>query len=604
MSTTVSINIGAIIATSKITSVRLAWHLGARTTARMRGVDLDGSWLPETFEAVDIRSGGPIIWIGSVDEVKVSFPASGAREYEIICTGYEQHLDKHQLVNANLSMVPVAANAAGDSLEILIPSNPFQLNEAVWVRSAGTVAGGLAAGTTYYVSARTSTHVQLSATLGGAAVDITTIGSGQHHLMWCAGEIARKIAFPLGEGITEGLIRPGVGIESFAPEHSDVWSLIDSLAKASDYVAYIEPTAGGAAKFYFVPKTEFSAPFDLDEAEPEETQPVLHDPAMSVRRTREIYANRVRVVPNDLLWPLASLNIIGDGVRSVWDIGAPVKSILSITRGGVKQTVGNLGDAGSQYYLQPLSPYLYQDGAEPVLGSGEVLTVQYFVVGANYLQAEDVGEQGSRGLFEKTVKTEIVSYGDANTAAAAELANAKALGLVLEYGTKTPGLRPGQRQMVTWPSAGITTATAFVLDQVDADWEEQGDFRYTVQANAGARIPGTVEVFRSLGGTTASGAVGGSATSATAAVELIHSQEITLVDPSTVVGAAVAPSVGHALYVFLTQDGTGGREITWGADFASSTPTQVNGDALSVTRCHFIALSDSKWHIVSFSRLA
>lgn len=50
---------------------------------------------------------------------------------------------------------------------------------------------------------------------------------------------------------------------------------------------------------------------------------------------------------------------------------------------------------------------------------------------------------------------------------------------------------------------------------------------------------------------------------------------------------------GQILAVELTQDSTGGRTITWGAEFAADTPTEISPRATAVTRFLFVCISGS-----------
>lgn len=72
-----------------------------------------------------------------------------------------------------------AANATD-----ILTSNAHGLSngQKVRVSSAGTLPAGLSVGTDYFVIAAAANTLQLSATLGGAAVNFTTDGTGVHSL--------------------------------------------------------------------------------------------------------------------------------------------------------------------------------------------------------------------------------------------------------------------------------------------------------------------------------------------------------------------------------------------------------------------------------------
>jgi len=67
--------------------------------------------------------------------------------------------------------------------------------DAVRVSSTGTLPAPLVAGTTYYVRSAAGTTSQLAATVGGAAINLTTTGTGTHSIELVAG---------MGAGVTNG----------------------------------------------------------------------------------------------------------------------------------------------------------------------------------------------------------------------------------------------------------------------------------------------------------------------------------------------------------------------------------------------------------------
>lgn len=76
----------------------------------------------------------------------------------------------------------------------------------VRLTSSGTLPAGLALATTYFVSGATLNSFQLTATLGGAAVDITGTGTGNHSVVsfeQCTGFFGDGSAVALRAGIPE-----------------------------------------------------------------------------------------------------------------------------------------------------------------------------------------------------------------------------------------------------------------------------------------------------------------------------------------------------------------------------------------------------------------
>lgn len=84
--------------------------------------------------------------------------------------------------------IPFTAIAATDV--VTAAGHPFVNGDAVRVwNTGGSLPGGLSASTDYYVISASGDTFKLSATSGGAAIDITSAGSGSHFL----GEIPQTI---------------------------------------------------------------------------------------------------------------------------------------------------------------------------------------------------------------------------------------------------------------------------------------------------------------------------------------------------------------------------------------------------------------------------
>lgn len=62
----------------------------------------------------------------------------------------------------------------------------------------------------------------------------------------------------------------------------------------------------------------------------------------------------------------------------------------------------------------------------------------------------------------------------------------------------------------------------------------------------------------------------------------------------TTINAPIAPAAdGDLLFVFITQDGTGGWDITWSTNFAAGAVTDVDGRAGYLTVYAFVGISGS-----------
>jgi len=63
--------------------------------------------------------------------------------------------------------------------------------------------------------------------------------------------------------------------------------------------------------------------------------------------------------------------------------------------------------------------------------------------------------------------------------------------------------------------------------------------------------------------------------------------------------AVTTPAEGSRLVVFLKQDGTGGRAITWSSGFETGLSVEIDITINGITRLQFQARADNKWYLVA-----
>lgn len=71
--------------------------------------------------------------------------------------------------------------------------------------------------------------------------------------------------------------------------------------------------------------------------------------------------------------------------------------------------------------------------------------------------------------------------------------------------------------------------------------------------------------------------------------------EVTLASDSSITGPGAPASDGDFLIEAITQDGTGGWEITWGGDFMPLSPTTVALSPNAVTIFPFVGIGGVWW---------
>jgi len=174
-----------------------------------------------------------------------------------------------------------------------------------------------------------------------------------------------------------------------------------------------------------------------------------------------------------------------------------------------------------------------------------------------------------------------------------------------EFTTDVTGYRAGQLLTATNATLGLSSSLLLITDVTARDIDGQF-LRYRITAVDGTRHGSWVDYFQNLaagrvvqtptdGGSLVSAGSGGGGA---AGGSTVHNSSWTLTAASTEI-TGPTPTENELLYVRITQDGTGGRQITWSTSFASGTPVDINTEAGAVTLFHFVALSDSKWHYVS-----
>ncbi len=488
----------------------ITWKLGARPFARLKMFTDDDTYRPTIGHEVAIKPNGTAsVFGGSIEDFEESNPGKSAKiAYSVDVTGHEHRLDRHPVNAACYGRHYFESNAISDVLTFL-EDNPFQDGYAVAVRSTGTPPAPLSTGTKYYVVNRTSTTCKLSTTSGGSAVNLTDDGTGFHHLVYYSGSVAKKINGFYGglESLTDGTINDGVAVEQYTWEWSNPAAMLDDLAQLAGYVWFVSPDK----ELNYVPRTAFSAPFSINDNN------ALID-SLTVRYTREEYANRIYGRIDERAFAATLVSKTGDGSRRIFHVATPIKEIVSITLGGSPLEVGVYGDSGADWYYTPGDHWIIQDAGGTTLTGSDTLFITYRALGQDAVLVEDTGEQstratveGSSGIYGKVVQFDgIYSQSAGEDAAQAELDARKAIPVELRYRTDQAGLLPGQLQTVTLSAHDISGAS-YLIDEVTAEDADVGRLRYSVRALSTTRLGDYLTMFKSfVGGGSGAGIAGGS----------------------------------------------------------------------------------------------
>lgn len=137
------------------------------------------------------------------------------------------------------------ANFTVDASTDTITANAHSMveGEAVTLTTTGTLPGGLATGTTYYVRNPTTNTFQLSATSGGSIIDITSTGTGTHTynnggLTLSALGSQWTMNFSAINGITWQVGGP---IDTYTSSTITNTPLLDTFVQSTDWITKVLP---------------------------------------------------------------------------------------------------------------------------------------------------------------------------------------------------------------------------------------------------------------------------------------------------------------------------------------------------------------------------
>lgn len=161
-----------------------------------------------TGDYVTYSNGGGVNIGGLTDGANYYIIAASASEFQLSLTSGGAAID----LTANNSVTIDSADAAVVEVtdDKIITANTFSDGEIVtYDNGGGTDIGGLVNGTDYYIINATATEFQLSATSGGAAIDITAVGVGAAHVF--RQDIGSSHTFTVDHGAGHSLERQDYG---------------------------------------------------------------------------------------------------------------------------------------------------------------------------------------------------------------------------------------------------------------------------------------------------------------------------------------------------------------------------------------------------------
>lgn len=450
---------------------------------------------PTVGHSVGIFDGaGKKLFGGTIDQVtpKPSNRKSDKYLYEAACVSYDRRLSK-QVAGARAYggtfVVDTGTNTA------TAPSHTLSNDQVIRVESTGTLPAPLQPNTDYYSRNVTADTFQISASAGGAAINLTTKGTGYHSFKWRAGDIVHHCVVTdlVGSQITHNGVQGGPHVQKQVYDGAAVVSnIIASLAQLVGFIYYVDPDTD----LFFGPRNAVAAPFPITNT----TKVRLLTP----RHSREDYANRV---VSRFPWSVISLSsedFAGDDSTRRWTLSNPAAQIESMEVDGDPVQFGQAGVDGGLFYWVHGERHIYQEPSNDPLPSGSTLTVKYRALGENIATRSNSGEiaaratvEGDNGIYTMVITDQQSTTGQAVLDRAdAELARGDQIATEFNYETELDGLEPGQLQNVNHTNSG--TSGDFLIDQVTVRAMGFAALRYSVRALNVERLGDAADYFRAL----------------------------------------------------------------------------------------------------------
>ncbi len=210
------------------------------------------------------------------------------------------------------------------------------------------------------------------------------------------------------EGVTDGFIDAGPILPQFdVTTPTKISDVLNQICQECQKVA--SPTiANGAGYAWFIDINKAMHFFNSVDGSAAASFSILDSPAVwktaSLNEDRSNYANRVIVhsaLVLDSSDTVDTLHGISPATRN-YNTTAAVGTVPTITVNGVSKTVGIDGvDTGKDWYYSLNTTIIRQDAGGTLLTGSDALVITYMAILAdNYVQVDDLTEQGTRAFIE------------------------------------------------------------------------------------------------------------------------------------------------------------------------------------------------------------
>ena len=232
---------------------------------------------------------------------------------------------------------------------------------------------------------------------------------------------------------------------------------------------------------WFQPYGGIAAPFNIDGTNIDAMQNVTVDYGNDMLVNKQYVKGSVGQ-KGSVSSPLVE-TFKGDGARRTFTLGYQLNTLISATLNAIDitNTFGDKGSSGASYYGLVGDANITQDPSQTVLTSSDSLVITYIgqfpilsmAQNSTAIAAQAARERTGTGIIEAVYSDNKVR----NLPAAFQIASSRlthyGADLVgISYYTKTPGLQPGQLQLISLSDFGLATlpgliSTVSVTDQLD-----------------------------------------------------------------------------------------------------------------------------------------
>jgi hypothetical protein len=307
-------------------------------------------------------------------------------------------------------------------------------------------------------------------------------------------------------------VATGPTIPSITFDHISIRKCFEKLQKLTGYVWYVDYQK----KLYFKQPTATAAPESI-------TDSSTNFEDISIEYDTSQVRNSVIVIGSEDGEESAttvSQTFTGDGATRAWELEDKPSTVSSIKLNGVsKQFSLDVNERDTDvfvYSFEAMSFRLTSGAATPAIGDSIVIT--YYPRVPIIVQRTDAAsiayfaaKDGGDGVYEHTVKDSAI--GSKAEAAARALQELEEFSMALvngQFTTRTSLLtagsifQPGQYVVVNLPTYGISSDTAFLVQEVEISVTENSTTtEYTYRVRFGGKMVGVREFLESLASETA-----------------------------------------------------------------------------------------------------